>query len=73
MTTLNQVTPITISNLPDATTLTGNEAVPIVQLGATVQVPINTLPTGFGGATGSFTTADAKTVTVQNGIITVIS
>jgi len=72
MTTLNQVTPITISSLPAATALTGNEAVPIVQLGATVQVPINTLPTGFGGATGTFTSG-GHTITIIHGIITSIS
>ncbi len=71
MTTLNQVTPITISSLPAATTITGNEAVAIVQLGATVQTPINSFPTGFGGATGTFT-AGAHTITVTNGIITAI-
>ncbi len=72
MTTVNQITPITISDLPAATTLTGNEAVPIVQLNATVQVPINTLPTGFGGATGTFTSG-GHTLTIVHGIVTVIS
>lgn len=72
MTILNQVTPITISSLPAATALSGNEAVPIVQLGATVQVPIVTLPTGFGGATGTFTSG-SHTLTIVNGIITIIS
>jgi len=72
MTTVNQITPVTISNLPAATTLTGNEAVPIVQLGATVQTPINALPSGFGGATGTFT-AGGHTLTITNGIIMSIS
>ncbi len=72
MTTVSNVTPITINSLPAATAITGNEAVPIVQGGATVQTPINALPTGFGGATGSFT-AGGKNVTVTHGIIVSIT
>lgn len=72
MTTLNQVTPITISSLTTATALTGNEVVPIVQSGATVKVAITALPSGFGGATGTFTSG-GHTLTITNGIITSIS
>ena len=72
MTTLNQVTPIPISSLPNATTLTGNEALVIVQGNASVQVPINTIPTGFGGVTTSFSTG-GHTYTFTNGILTAVS
>ncbi len=47
MVTVNQITPIPISELPAATTITGNEATAIVQGGATVQTPINQLPQGM--------------------------
>lgn len=47
MTTINQITPIPISDLEDATSLTGNEALPIVQNNQTVQTTINALPAGM--------------------------
>lgn len=47
MTTLSQVTPIPISDLPSATTLTGNEATAIVQNNQTVQTPISSYPQGM--------------------------
>ncbi len=47
MVTVNQITPIPISELPNATTITGNEATAIVQNGQTVQSAINSLPQGM--------------------------
>lgn len=47
MVTVSQITPIPISQLPAATTLTGNEATAIVQDGQTVQAPIASYPQGI--------------------------
>ncbi len=74
MTTLNNVTPIPISDLPAATTLTGNEATAIVQNNQTVQTPINELPQGMTagvvvfGNTGGAPFPNYRTLKGGNGV-----
>lgn len=74
MTTLNQVTPIPISSLTSATTLTGDEATAIVQGGATVQAPISQYPQGMAagvvvyGNTGGAPFPHFRTLTAGTGI-----
>ncbi len=54
MVTVSQITPIPISQLTDASTLTGDEATAIVQGGQTVQVPVNQLPQGMTAGVVTF-------------------
>lgn len=74
MTTISQITPIPISDLPDATTITGNEATAIVQDGQTVQTPINQFPQGMTagvvtyGVTGGSPFPNYRTLKAGSGI-----
>jgi hypothetical protein len=74
MVTLNQVTPITISQLTDASTITGDEATAIVQGGQTVQAPISQYPQGMTagvvvyGNTGGAPFPNFRTLTAGTGI-----
>lgn len=63
-----------ISELPAATTLTGTEKVIVNQNAQTSLTDVDAIVAYAltGGATGTFTTVDNKTVTVTNGIITSI-
>lgn len=63
-----------ISELPTATALTGAEKVIVNQNAQTSLTDVNAIVgyTTATGATGSFTTADGKTVTVVKGLITSI-
>ena len=69
----NQINGSPISQLPQATTpLSGTELVPLVQGETTKQTPLNSLPGGFGGFTGS-KTAGSCTFTITNGLITAVA
>jgi hypothetical protein len=74
MVTLNQVTPITIPDLDAATTLTGNELVPISQANEAVNVAVNALPQGMTagvvvyGNTGGSPFPNFRTLTAGSGI-----
>lgn len=63
-----------ISELPAASTLTGTEKVIVNQNAQTSLTDVDAIVAYAltGGATGTFTTVDNKTVTVTNGIITSI-
>jgi hypothetical protein len=63
-----------ISQLPNATALTGTEKQVINQSGVTkLATPAQTKTYVLtGGVSGTFTTVDNKTVTVTNGVITSI-
>ena len=79
MVTVNQVTPITIPNLTTATSLTGNEYVPISQANSTVKTTISQMPQGmsagvivYGSSGGSpfpnnRTLAVDSTITITDG------
>lgn len=75
MVTVNQITPIPISSLPAASTITGNEPTAIVQGGQTVQAPINQYPQGMTagvityGNTGGAPFPNYRTLTVGPGLI----
>lgn len=63
-----------ISELPAATALDGTEKVIVNQNAITSLTDVDAIVTYVktGGATGTFTTVDLKTVTVTNGLITAI-
>lgn len=63
-----------ISELPAAAALTGTEKVIVNQNAQTSLTDVDAIVAYAltGGATGTFTTVDNKTVTVTNGIITSI-
>lgn len=63
-----------ISELPAATTLTGTEKLVVNQNAQTSLTDVDAVVayTLAGGASGTFTTVDLKTVTVVDGLITSI-
>lgn len=71
---MTQITPIPINQLPAATMLTGNEAVPIYQNGTTVQTPINAMPQGMSagvvtyGVSGGAPFPNYRTLAAGSGI-----
>lgn len=74
MVTVNQVTPIPISDLPNASSLTGNEYVPVSQANTTVKTTINALPAGMEagvvvfGDTGGAPFPNYRTLTAGSNI-----
>lgn len=74
MVTVNQITPVPISQLDPATTLTGNENLAIVQNSQTVKTPIAALPQGMSagvvvyGNTGGAPFPNFRTLAAGEGI-----
>lgn len=73
MTVINQVTPVTIPQLPASTGLTGNELFPVSQGGEAVKVAISALPQGislgvltYGGSGTAF--PNGRTLSAGSGI-----